>query len=282
MSEQYPGAPSSTDKVPPKSPLLATAIKAYERYLQQYPQPLETAVEARWRIAELLRLRAAVAQAEARAEQARRESSRLAGLVADGETTVDRIYHLDRGYDRMEVKLQALGADRLAAFQAAAPGLKPHASRIRNTLRFLLANTSDFDPAQDAVWMAEVLEESTHVWSSRPRSALFLSAMRHFAQALVQRLTDRGVAVRCNAEVVRIDGDSYRAKEAQEREAQRLAARSAKATPTRSPFSIRSTNTVAARTGISDAGSSVRRSSGTIQTDLSCSRSSSSRARVSC
>lgn len=41
-----------------------------------------------------------------------------------------------------------------------------------------------FDPAQDAVWMAEVAEESTHVWSSRPRIALFLAAMRHFAQAL--------------------------------------------------------------------------------------------------
>ena len=35
----------------------------------------------------------------------------IAGLVADGETTVDRIYHLDRGYDRMENKLRALGAD---------------------------------------------------------------------------------------------------------------------------------------------------------------------------
>jgi UDP-N-acetylglucosamine 1-carboxyvinyltransferase len=35
----------------------------------------------------------------------------LAGLVADGETVVDRIYHLDRGYDRMEAKLAALGAD---------------------------------------------------------------------------------------------------------------------------------------------------------------------------
>ena len=34
-----------------------------------------------------------------------------AGLVADGETLVDRIYHLDRGYDRMEVKLRGLGAD---------------------------------------------------------------------------------------------------------------------------------------------------------------------------
>ena len=35
----------------------------------------------------------------------------IAGLVADGQTRVDRIYHLDRGYDRMEAKLRALGAD---------------------------------------------------------------------------------------------------------------------------------------------------------------------------
>jgi UDP-N-acetylglucosamine 1-carboxyvinyltransferase len=35
----------------------------------------------------------------------------IAGLVADGETIVDRIYHLDRGYDRMEAKLCAIGAD---------------------------------------------------------------------------------------------------------------------------------------------------------------------------
>jgi len=35
----------------------------------------------------------------------------IAGLVAEGETTVDRIYHLDRGYDRMEAKLRGLGAD---------------------------------------------------------------------------------------------------------------------------------------------------------------------------
>ena len=34
----------------------------------------------------------------------------LAGLVASGETVVERVYHLDRGYDRMERKLQALGA----------------------------------------------------------------------------------------------------------------------------------------------------------------------------
>ncbi|MBP6600122.1 MAG: UDP-N-acetylglucosamine 1-carboxyvinyltransferase [Giesbergeria sp.] len=35
----------------------------------------------------------------------------IAGLVAEGETVVERIYHLDRGYDRMEAKLRALGAD---------------------------------------------------------------------------------------------------------------------------------------------------------------------------
>ena len=35
----------------------------------------------------------------------------LAGLVADGETTIDRIYHIDRGYERIEEKLAQLGAD---------------------------------------------------------------------------------------------------------------------------------------------------------------------------
>ena len=35
----------------------------------------------------------------------------IAGLVAEGETVVDRIYHLDRGYDQMESKLRGIGAD---------------------------------------------------------------------------------------------------------------------------------------------------------------------------
>ena len=35
----------------------------------------------------------------------------LAGLAAEGETTVARVYHLDRGYERLEEKLQAVGAD---------------------------------------------------------------------------------------------------------------------------------------------------------------------------
>ena len=41
-----------------------------------------------------------------------------------------------------------------------------------------------FDPAQDAVWMAEVSDESTQVWSAKQRTVMFLAAMRHFAQAL--------------------------------------------------------------------------------------------------
>jgi len=45
----------------------------------------------------------------------------------------------------------------------------------------------DFDPVQDAIWMAEVVEESTHVISSKQRTTLFLSAMRHFAQTLKER-----------------------------------------------------------------------------------------------
>lgn len=44
-----------------------------------------------------------------------------------------------------------------------------------------------FDPAQDAVWMAEAMEESTHIASGKQRTALFLAAMRHFAQALQEK-----------------------------------------------------------------------------------------------
>lgn len=44
-----------------------------------------------------------------------------------------------------------------------------------------------FDPAQDCVLMAEVTAEGSHVWSHKARIALFLSAMRHFAQTLEQQ-----------------------------------------------------------------------------------------------
>ncbi len=41
-----------------------------------------------------------------------------------------------------------------------------------------------FDVASDVVWMAEVSHEAKHVWSHKQRIALFLSAMRHFRDAL--------------------------------------------------------------------------------------------------
>ena len=39
-----------------------------------------------------------------------RPSLVIAGLVAEGQTTIERIYHLDRGYEALEKKLGALGA----------------------------------------------------------------------------------------------------------------------------------------------------------------------------
>jgi deoxyribodipyrimidine photolyase-related protein len=44
-----------------------------------------------------------------------------------------------------------------------------------------------FDPTCDAIWMAEVAEEATHVWSHKARIAIFLSAMRHFRDWLRQQ-----------------------------------------------------------------------------------------------
>lgn len=76
--------------------------------------------------------------------------------------------------------------------------LAPHHAQRVGALRHLVLvlgdqldlNASalqDFDPAQDMVWMAEVAEESTHVVSSKQRTTVFLSAMRHFAQALQEK-----------------------------------------------------------------------------------------------
>ncbi len=55
---------------------------------------------------------------------------------------------------------------------------------LGDQLDFQAAVFDDFDPLFDVVWMAEVADESTHVWSSKQRIAMFLAAMRHFAQAL--------------------------------------------------------------------------------------------------
>jgi deoxyribodipyrimidine photolyase-related protein len=49
----------------------------------------------------------------------------------------------------------------------------------------------DFDPAIDVVWMAEVAGEASHVWSGKPRIAMFLAAMRKFRD----ELRGRGVTV---------------------------------------------------------------------------------------
>jgi UDP-N-acetylglucosamine 1-carboxyvinyltransferase len=35
----------------------------------------------------------------------------IAGLAAEGETVINRVYHIDRGYERIEEKLKACGAD---------------------------------------------------------------------------------------------------------------------------------------------------------------------------
>ena len=58
----------------------------------------------------------------------------IAGLVAEGETVVDRIYHLDRGYERMEAKLGQLGAriGRVGRIESRQPGGAPGRSTMEN------------------------------------------------------------------------------------------------------------------------------------------------------
>jgi UDP-N-acetylglucosamine 1-carboxyvinyltransferase len=51
----------------------------------------------------------------------------LAGLIANGETLIDRVYHIDRGYEKIEAKLRAVGADieRIVSPVVTAPILEP-------------------------------------------------------------------------------------------------------------------------------------------------------------
>ena len=64
-----------------------------------------------------------------------------------------------------------------------------------------------FDASRDALWMAEVAEESEHVWSHKARIALFLSAMRHFRDT--QRGAGRTVHYReLGAHAARTLGDA--------------------------------------------------------------------------
>ncbi|MDA9050764.1 cryptochrome/photolyase family protein, partial [Pseudomonadales bacterium] len=46
---------------------------------------------------------------------------------------------------------------------------------------------NDVDKKNDCFWMAEVNQESTHVWSHKQRIALFLSGMRHFSEELREK-----------------------------------------------------------------------------------------------
>ena len=67
------------------------------------------------------------------------------------------------------------------------PGLRSLVLVLGDQLNLRSSAFDDFDPATDAVWMAEASEEATQVWSARQRIAMFLSSMRHFAVALRQR-----------------------------------------------------------------------------------------------
>ena len=64
----------------------------------------------------------------------------------------------------------------------AEPGVRHLVVVLGDQLDASAAAFDGCDPARDAIWMAEVAEESTHVWSTKTRTALFLSAMRHFAR----------------------------------------------------------------------------------------------------
>lgn len=60
-----------------------------------------------------------------------------------------------------------------------------------------------FDPRQDVVRMAEGHTESTRVWSSLPRIAMFLAAMRHFAAEQRAAIAAQAAALR---ERLRLEG----------------------------------------------------------------------------
>lgn len=50
----------------------------------------------------------------------------LAGLVASGETMIDRVYHIDRGYEKIEAKLRAVGANIERLRESVTAPLTPH------------------------------------------------------------------------------------------------------------------------------------------------------------
>ena len=76
----------------------------------------------------------------------------------------------------------------------AMPKTKSHTTDCRNLILILGDQLDEdssalhgIDPTRDVVLMVEAMNESTHVWSHKIRTALFLSAMRHFADGLRQK-----------------------------------------------------------------------------------------------
>jgi len=76
---------------------------------------------------------------------------------------------------------------RAAVERAPEPGCRHLVLVLGDQLDARSSALADLDPRIDVVLMAEVPEESTHVWSSKPRTAFFFAAMRHFAAELVER-----------------------------------------------------------------------------------------------
>ena len=83
---------------------------------------------------------------------------------------------------------------RAAAYREHDPEQMNRDRKLRNLILVLgdqlderSAAFDGFDPRADAVWMAEVAHESEKVWVSKPRIAIFLAAMRHFRDALLER-----------------------------------------------------------------------------------------------
>lgn len=111
------------------TPLLTTALKAYENYLQRHPLPLETAVEARWRIAELLRAdkqperalawQRRVQEADANAGEARTARTRTLG----GQATLALAEPVRAAYQQV------------ALVEPLAQQLKLKKARLEETLR---------------------------------------------------------------------------------------------------------------------------------------------------
>ena len=118
MTEPYPGFP--TDMQAQLMALLATADGAsmvtetiFENRFMHVPEL--TRMGARVNVhgaSAIIRGVPRLSGAPVMATDLRASSSLvLAGLAAEGETTVNRVYHLDRGYERMEAKLAACGAN---------------------------------------------------------------------------------------------------------------------------------------------------------------------------